>query len=257
MNKNETTMISLNKLVLNTGQIDGVPKNPRIIKDERFAKLKQSIQDFPEMLGLRELLVFPYNDKFVVLGGNMRLKVLQELGYMEAPCKIIPEQTPVERLREIIIKDNIAYGEDDYDILRMEWSLDELEEWGMDTANISQKEEEQSKYTKNIEAPVYEVTGEKPSIDKLTDTTKFNALVSSIDTAEISNEEKEFLRLAAYRHVVFDYEKIAEFYAHAEPDTQVLMEESALVIIDYNSAIENGFVILSKDIAEQYAEDHE
>ena len=87
---NQSVILELSKLKENNGQIEGLPKNPRIIKDENYKKLLKSIKDNPEMTSLREILVFPHNEEYVVIGGNMRLKALMELGYKEVPCKIIP-----------------------------------------------------------------------------------------------------------------------------------------------------------------------
>ena len=135
-NENNTKMeqktIKIADLEVNRGQIDGLPKNPRTIKDARFEALKKSIEDAPEMLALRELLVFPHNGKFVVIGGNMRLKACKELGYKELPCKVIDENTPVEKLREYTIKDNIGFGADDWGALFEDWNTDELADWGLE-----------------------------------------------------------------------------------------------------------------------------
>jgi ParB-like chromosome segregation protein Spo0J len=108
-----------------------------LIKDQRFEKLKKSIQDDPEMLQLRELLVYPYNDKFVVIGGNMRLKAMKELGYKEAPCKVIDASTPSEKLRAYTIKDNVGYGEHDIDLLANDWDVEELKDWGVEDIDFS------------------------------------------------------------------------------------------------------------------------
>lgn len=130
--RNMLKNIKISQLQCNTGQIDGLPRNPRTIKDARFEALKKSIQDAPEMLNLRELLVFPHNDKFVIIGGNMRLKACKELGFKELPCKVLDENTPVEKLREYAIKDNIGFGDDDWDALGQDWDFAELEGWGME-----------------------------------------------------------------------------------------------------------------------------
>lgn len=131
----EIKNIPIANIETNKGQIEGLPKNPRFIKDYRFEALKKSIQDAPEMLALRELIVFPHGDKFVTIGGNMRLKACQEIGYKELPCKVLDESTPVEKLREYAIKDNIGFGNDDMDILANEWDEGELIEWGMELMN--------------------------------------------------------------------------------------------------------------------------
>jgi len=104
------------------------PDNPRVIKDEKFKKLVQSIKDFPEMLKLRPLVL---NKDGVVLGGNMRLKALKEVGIKEVPVLYADELTP-EQEKEFIIKDNIGFGEWDWEILANEWDAVELEEWGLD-----------------------------------------------------------------------------------------------------------------------------
>lgn len=92
--------IKISELALNTGQVPGLPKNPRFIRDNRFKDLVKSIQDAPEMLDYRKLLVYPFNGKYVVLCGNMRLRACKEIGYKEMPCMIVPEETAPEKLRE-------------------------------------------------------------------------------------------------------------------------------------------------------------
>jgi ParB-like chromosome segregation protein Spo0J len=124
--------IALSKLETNKGQIDGLPKNPRLIKTEKFEKLKKSIEDNPEMLGMREVLVYPHGSKFVIIGGNMRFQACKDLGFTEVPCKVLDKDTTAEQLRAITIKDNVGFGENDWDLLANEWEAEELEEWGMD-----------------------------------------------------------------------------------------------------------------------------
>lgn len=124
--------IPLSKLVANTGQIEGLPKNPRSIRDEKFAKLVQSLKDDPEMLDLRELLVYPLEKKFVVIGGNMRLLAMRDLGFKDAPCKVLDKDTPAPKLRAYATKDNVGFGDWDWDALANEWDAAELEDWGMD-----------------------------------------------------------------------------------------------------------------------------
>lgn len=136
-------LIKLTKIVENKGQIEGLPRNPRQIKDEKYKLLKKSIEDDPEMLELRELLVYPHNGKFVVIGGNMRLKVLRELGVAECPCKVIPAETPIEKLKAYTIKDNNSFGEYDFDLLGNDWDVDELLDWGCDLPDITIEDEKQ------------------------------------------------------------------------------------------------------------------
>lgn len=128
----EKRHISLSALTPNSGQIEGLPANPRFIKDEKFEALKNSLRDDPEMFELRELIVFPYQNTLVVIAGNMRFRAALELGFKKAPCKILSPDTPVEKLRAITIKDNIGYGEWNVSLLLEEWDCDLLEDWGLD-----------------------------------------------------------------------------------------------------------------------------
>jgi ParB-like chromosome segregation protein Spo0J len=128
--------LKLSQLLVNNWQIKGLPKNPRFIKDDRFEKLKKSLKDFPYMLELREIIVFSYDDKFVILWGNQRFRALKELWVNEVICKIVQKNTPINKLREIVIKDNENLWENDFDILINEWDNQELEKWGMEIKSI-------------------------------------------------------------------------------------------------------------------------
>ncbi len=128
----ESKIIAIKDLSTNDGQIEGLPKNPRQIRDHRYDKLKKSIEDAPEMLNLRELLVYPIGGKYVVIGGNMRLRACKDLGYKKLPCKILDSGTPVEKLREIVIKDNESFGQYDWDLVANEWDADEITGWGVE-----------------------------------------------------------------------------------------------------------------------------
>ncbi len=135
--------IKLYQLRNNAGQIEGLPGNPRLIKDDRFKKLVKSLQDDPEMLSLRELIVFPHNDTFVVIGGNMRLKALRELGYTEAPCKVLPADTHIEKLKAIALKDNSSFGDYDYEALANEWDAQLLADCGIDVWQMPEEIEKE------------------------------------------------------------------------------------------------------------------
>jgi hypothetical protein len=112
------------------------------------------------------------------------------------------------------------------------------------------------KYTSAIGAPIYEPKNQRPHLLTLCDNTKTRGLISEIDDSNLSDDEKVFLRLAATRHSVFHYERIADYYAHSSPEMQRLMEKSALVIIDFEKAIEGGFVRLCDEIEKQFREEY-
>jgi len=104
------------------------PINPRLVNKAKFEKLKKSIQEFPQMLELRPIVI---NEDGVILGGNMRYKALVELGYEEVPV-IVASYITKEQENEFIIKDNLGFGDWDWDILANEWDSVELEDWGLD-----------------------------------------------------------------------------------------------------------------------------
>jgi ParB-like chromosome segregation protein Spo0J len=107
------------------------PNNPRVIKDDKFAKLVRSIQEFPKMLDIRPIVV---NSDMIVLGGNMRLKACKEAGLKEVPI-ILADNLTEDEQKQFIIKDNVGFGEWDWDMLANEWEADLLDEWGLNVPN--------------------------------------------------------------------------------------------------------------------------
>jgi DNA modification methylase len=129
------------------------PKNPRIIKDGKFQKLVKSIQEFPDMLNKRPLIVFTdVDDKYVVLGGNMRLKALKELKHETVPIIVADEWTE-EQKNEFLIKDNVGFGEWDWDSLANEWDVEKLDDWGLDLPVDLSVQEELEAEEDNYEIP--------------------------------------------------------------------------------------------------------
>lgn len=124
--------LPLSELQPNQGQIDGLPANPRTITADKLDRLKRDIEQYPELLELRGLLVYPYQGKYVIIGGNMRYAALTQLGHRQAPCVIIPAETSADRLRAYTILDNAPFGQWDWDALANEWDEAQLPEWGVD-----------------------------------------------------------------------------------------------------------------------------
>ena len=135
----------------------------------------------------------------------------------------------------------------------------EIEEVDVELAsvNVGGLDKKQTEYSKKIESPQYEVKNKKPEINELFNTAKYNDLISEIDKADLDDDVKMFLRLASTRFIEFRFSAIAEFYAHSAKEVQELMERNALVIIDFNSAIENGFVKLNEEIEHLYLQQDE
>ncbi len=115
---------------------------------------------------------------------------------------------------------------------------------------------DEQKYSSKIEAPIYEPKNLKPHILELCDKSKTHRIINEIEQSSLSNDEKFFLIDAARRHNVFNYEKIADYYAHSSKEMQTLMERSGLVIIDFDKAIEYGYVKLCDEIRKQYLEEY-
>ena len=227
-------IIPISKLIPN-------PSNPRLIKDDKFHKLVQSLKDFPEMAKVRPIVV---NTEMVILGGNMRFKAMKEAGWKEVPVEVV--DWPEEKQKEFIVKDNVGFGEWDWEVLANEWEAEDLEKWGLDVPINDNQESDL--YTTKVESPIYEPKEEKPREDDLIDLSRYNVLMDKINSADLPDKQKLFLQLSATRHIEFNYAKIAEYYAHEDGLMQDLMEDSALVIIDYDKAIELGFVKLFNDL---------
>ncbi len=117
------------------------PENPRVLRDEKFAKLKQSIQDFPKMMSLRPIVI---DNMGMILGGNIRYRALQELGFKEIPETWVKraEELTAEEKRRFIIADNVGFGEWDWDELASNWDVEQLEEWGLDVPSFGGEEPE-------------------------------------------------------------------------------------------------------------------
>ncbi len=227
-------------------------ENPRLIKDLKFKKLVKSIKEFPEMLEKRPIVV---DEDMKVLGGNMRLKACKEAGLKKIDVLVAKEWDEKQK-KEFIIKDNLNYGEWDWDDLANDWDVENLRDWGVDVPKLLDFEDENDIYSKKINAPLYEPREVKPDLTNLFDSSKYEKLIQEIDKSKISDKEKKFLKLAATRHIVFYFDKIADYYSHSKKETKELMENNALVIIDYDKAIRNGYVELQESVYEQYLEDY-
>lgn len=259
-------------LAPNDGQLEGVPSNPREWTRSDLDCLRASMLETPELLLARGCIVTPdpASARFVILGGNMRYCVARELRYSALPCVVIPPTCGVDTMRQIVIKDNGAFGSNDWYKLANEWDDMPLTDWGLKVwnptadgqetngsdGNAKNENNSGNTYTKKITSPIYEPKGEQPALADLVDMTRADELIAEIDASTIPEDEKSFLRLAAYRHAVFNYARIAEYYAHATKPMQELMENSALVIIDFNKAIELGYVKLSDAICKEYMEEY-
>lgn len=188
----------------------------------------------------------------VVIIGHCRLEACKKLKYKEVPC-VKADELSEEQVAKLRLLDNKLNESDwDFDLLGEElFDLDMSEfklDWGLNFTEFAEEVEKDNPYTTKITTPVYKIKGECPQIIELVDINKTESLIQKIEKANITEEQKQFLKNAAQRHLCFNYEKIAEYYCHQDKEMQELMEQSALVIIDFNQAIENGYVELRKEI---------
>lgn len=233
--------------------------NPRN-NDDAVDKVASSIQEF----GFKVPIIV--DSQNVIIAGHTRFKASKKLGLKEVPC-IVSDDLTEAQIKAFRIADNKVSELATWDEELLSLELEQLAEMGydleltgvemdeLDELLDDEDEQEDDKYTSKIDVPQYEITGECPSLDELVDSEKTDELINTIQKSNVSEQEKDFLLKAATRHEVFDYAKIAEYYAHADNEMQALMEDSALVIIDYADAIRNGYSNLYLDISEMCEED--
>lgn len=163
-------IIDIKCLELNEGQIVGIPKNPRYLKGEEHDKLKKSLKDSPELLQYKPLMVYAIEDnKFVVICGNMRLRICQELhnegveGFEALPCFVLNKDVPIAKIKEYAIKDNVQAGNWDWDELANgDWEVNDLQDWGVDCSFLNTDEndtniDELFEDAQNIESKTKEI----------------------------------------------------------------------------------------------------
>lgn len=230
--------------------------NPRN-NDEAVEYVANSIAEF----GFKVPLVIDKDN--VVVSGHTRLRAAKKLGIRQVPC-ILADDLDEQQIKAFRLADNRVGEIATWDMDKLAMEIGEMDfdmgAFGFDSEFYEIEDFSASAddlfYTRATNIPQYEIKGDEPELSELVDTSKADFLIAEIDEADIPDDIKAFLRMAATRHYVFTYSKIAEYYAHASEEVQELMERSALVIIDYNDAIANGYVSLTADIASMRGEDY-
>lgn len=226
---------------IDPNEVTPFAKNSKIHTEKQIKNIVNSIKRF----GWQQDVVIT-SDGILVIGHGRRLAALQ-IG-CEMPYHIIDktaDELTDEDIRELRIADNQTNAETGLDFGILGEEIVDLGFEGFDFDFGIGGEDENNPYTAEIKIPQYSVQGELPSLGDLYDTDKADELIDEINNSSLSEPEKKFLIEAAKRHNCFNYQKIAEYYAGASPEMQDLMERSALVIIDYEDAIANGYVTLS------------
>jgi hypothetical protein len=235
--------------------------NSRTHSDAQVAQIAASIKEFG---WTNPILVSGDNS---IIAGHGRLLAARKLGMDEVPAIVLDHLSKAQQ-RALVIADNQLALNAGWDMKMLKAEIEDLdlenfnlEILGFDESFLDELLETtpsgdaDNPYTTKISTPVYEPKGDKPSVEELYDDKKAVDLVAAIKASKLNEKEKQFLMSAASRHIVFDYAKIANFYAHSSADCQELMENSALVIIDFDKAIENGFVKLTDEINNMFQGD--
>lgn len=236
-------------------------RNSRTHSDEQIAQIAASIKEF----GWRNPVLIDGDNG--IIAGHGRVLAARKLGIEEIPTIDGSDMSEVQKRLYVIADNKLALNADwDEDILTLE--LEDLQSLGADLDILgfddeeledllnpsegSEGDEEEEPYTNKVEAPIYEPSENEPELSELYNNDKTATLIARIEQSEAPEDIKEFLKLAAYRHTIFNYKSIADYYSHAEKPIQELFEDSALVIIDFNKAIENGFVKLTAELNEMF-----
>jgi hypothetical protein len=233
-------------------------KNSRTHSDEQIAQIAASIKEW----GFTTAVLV--DEKGGIIAGHGRVLAARKLGIDTLPVMVATGWTEPQKRAYVIADNKLALNAGwDNELLKLElkdldlkgfnltltgFSLDEMAELFDESNLISEAQDSDNPYTAKINTPIYEPKGEKPELNDLYDTKKTTELITAISNSPLQEQEKQFLIAAASRHIVFDYSKIANFYAHSSKECQALMEDSALVIVDFDKAIENGLVRMTNDI---------
>ena len=212
-------------------------KNAKLHPREQIEQIKKSIEQF----GMNDPIGV-WGDENIIVEGHGRLEALKELGFSEVECIRLDHLTDEERKAYTLAHNKLTMNSD-FDLNILNEELENIIDIDMsDFGFLNEKIIEDNPYSQKVNIPQYEINGDKPDITELVDDEKTKTLLEEIEAAQISEEEKKFLYYGAMRHLEFDYKAIAEYYANASKEMQELMEKSALVIIDLQNAIANGYV---------------
>ena len=242
---------------VNTASLIPYARNSRTHSEQQISKIAASIKEFGF---LNPVIIDGANG---IVAGHGRVMAAQKLGMEELPVIEASHLSDAQRRAYVIADNRLALDAGwDEEMLAIEFEELKLEGFDLELtgfntqelADISegQGEADENPYTKKVSSPVYEPTGEKPEIIQMYDRTKTEQLLAQIHESDLPDDLRHFLVSAAHRHTVFNYQQIAEFYAHADSSLQGLMENSALVIIDFEKAIADGYVKLNQEILEIY-----
>lgn len=249
--------MALNVEYVNIEKIRPYENNAKVHTKEQIEMIKDSIKDW----GFNDPIAV-WND-YEIVEGHGRYAAAKELGLKEIPIIRLDHLDDEGRRAYMLVHNKLTMDTGfDLDVLNeeIEKILNyNMEDYGFDVIDelLDDFEKEESKYTTKVKVPQYEPTGKYVELEDLCDKSKTNELIEEINESNIPQDVKQFLIEASHRHSKFNYKNIAEYYSKADKEIQELMEHSALVIIDFDDAIANGYARLEQSILEQIEDDEE
>lgn len=261
----------MNKIKYVTADIDTVKPHPRNVRQGDIGAISESLKAHGQY---KPIVVDSRTGR--ILAGNHTWKAAKTLGWAKIAVAFIETKNDDDALR-ILLADNRTADLASYDegglaellkhlvasddgLVGTIFDGDALDQLLSDLDQTPLDLDLENKYSQAVKVPQYEIVGDEPKITELLDTTKAHQLQTEIESADVPDDVKQFLIAAAARHTVFNYAKIAEFYPHQTPETQKLMEQSVLIIIDAKDAIANGYAVFTQtisDLKEQDSDDGE
>lgn len=264
-----STNIVRENITMGIDKLSPYEMNAKVHNEAQVDKIVKSLKEF----GWVSPVIIDENN--MILAGHGRVMAAKKCGIKTVPCVKVSGLTDMQK-KAYILADNKLSEDADWDFAKLKSELETLVENGYDSTlsgfsldkkdfdydlieifgedaykiggdGDEDKKENKSKYTRKIDGIKYE-SEYFPALSELIDKSKYDALIEMIDASSVSDEEKEFLRCAASRFYKFDYANVADYYCHSSDEMQQLMEKLALVIIDFDKAIEEGIVKLVKNL---------
>lgn len=224
------------------------------------ARNKELIKKSLEKCGAGRSIVIDNEENIIAGNGiyeasqklGIKTKVIETDGSELVVVKRTDLATDDEKRKQLAVMDNSTSDSSkfDFELLQTDFDAEQLGDWGIETTK-----EIINEYSRKISTPIYEIKGELPSIEQMINTSKADKIIEQIQKLDIEEKDKDFLLKCAYRLYEFSYKDIAEYYAHQNKQVQEIMEKMALVIIDFNKAVENGYVELNTFIEKCFLED--
>lgn len=255
----QTLKINLSELAPNTGQIPGLPSNPRQWTKSDVDKIAKSLKETPELFEARPIIAVPYEGKYIILGGNLRYEGAKKNKDKTAPVCVIPEDTPVEKMMEIVIKDNGTFGAWDYDSLANEWDVLPLNDWGVPAWQLEDTDDDingvltpgqlEELVNKASDGSIIDYNEDTNyDLSKLFRIRSNPEVVKMLEEGQKNNEVRpeiaEVCKSRIAQCAIFNFDQIIKFYRSEDstPTEKELLKRLYLVFITPREALESAML---------------